>query len=392
VAYQKTPIKVTPDVAKTKGGSDRYAQKYLWVQMIEKAYAAGGFTGDLLKRQGTATSYANIDGGTEQVAFAVFLGQAAQQTNLGNETDEGITKQIELLKDTLPAQMQPRIDALFASTALETARLEIVLAGLDQRDQTVKTLNAEKETLLATQQKIVDIASPINTKRKTETLTEEEDTTLHKCIKGLSEFKNKIEQINQELAALVAKEKEHQTQKGDYDKANTANQKLIQEHADLTAKLNETTPEKVEEIQAQIAKLRDKASKLSTGIGSTPADTIFTQINNALANNEAVAAGTRPFTAAEKAATGGQTGHSAGEGKLYGIVSPHAYTVQKVVQLPGGKFRIVLRNPWGSYGREFNENMNTFVENKQGIVTLTMPQFFTWFNTLTISGKVETLT
>lgn len=75
--FAATPIyiKVNKSVAK-KTGRELYAQKNLWVIMLEKAYAASGLTGYLLQ-SAPSGSYDNIDGGRISHAFEVLLGQEA---------------------------------------------------------------------------------------------------------------------------------------------------------------------------------------------------------------------------------------------------------------------------------------------------------------------------
>jgi Domain of unknown function (DUF4157)/Calpain family cysteine protease len=82
-------VKVNKSVPEEKGEA-LYAQEHLWVQMIEKAYAAGGFTGNLLKTPSSTSEpqYKDIGSGNEQHAFRVLLGQDATYKGLSKVTDD----------------------------------------------------------------------------------------------------------------------------------------------------------------------------------------------------------------------------------------------------------------------------------------------------------------
>ncbi len=51
----------------------------------------------------------------------------------------------------------------------------------------------------------------------------------------------------------------------------------------------------------------------------------------------------------------GARGHSGGEAMAKGLVGGHAYTVLRTEQSQGRRY-LVLRNPWGSYGRDYDWN------------------------------------
>jgi Domain of unknown function (DUF4157)/Calpain family cysteine protease len=81
-------VKVNKSVPEEKGEA-LYAQEHLWVQMIEKAYAAGGFTGNLLRTPSSTSEpqYKDIGSGNAQHAFRVLLGQDATYKGLSKVTD-----------------------------------------------------------------------------------------------------------------------------------------------------------------------------------------------------------------------------------------------------------------------------------------------------------------
>jgi Domain of unknown function (DUF4157)/Calpain family cysteine protease len=94
-------VKVRKSVPEQEGKA-LYAKDHLWVQMIEKAYAAGGFTGNLLRTPSSTseTQYKDIGSGNEQHAFRVLLGQNATYKGLSKITGN------EEKKDKLFLQIQ----------------------------------------------------------------------------------------------------------------------------------------------------------------------------------------------------------------------------------------------------------------------------------------------
>ncbi len=94
-------VKVKKSVPEQEGKA-LYAQEHLWVQMIEKAYAAGGFTGNLLKTPSSTSEpqYEDIGSGNAQHAFRVLLGQDATYKGLSKITGN------EEKKDKLFLQIQ----------------------------------------------------------------------------------------------------------------------------------------------------------------------------------------------------------------------------------------------------------------------------------------------
>jgi hypothetical protein len=111
-------------------------------------------------------------------------------------------------------------------------------------------------------------------------------------------------------------------------------------------------------------------------------DAIFTQISQALKEGKAVAAGTRQISKDEQSEG---LGHSAGEKKLGGIVAGHAYTVLLVHH---DTKEIIVRNPWGEYGRTAQGKKE---DKGNGTFSLPLNEFLNWFDSLYISGKVEKL-
>jgi hypothetical protein len=72
---------VDKSIVMSTENKDEYAKTYLWVQMLEKAYAAGGFSGtfnDYKNNLNAAGTYAGTEGGHISFSFEVLTGRAAE--------------------------------------------------------------------------------------------------------------------------------------------------------------------------------------------------------------------------------------------------------------------------------------------------------------------------
>jgi len=91
------------------------------------------------------------------------------------------------------------------------------------------------------------------------------------------------------------------------------------------------------------------AGIMGTGRYTDTQEQLFTQIESALAAKKYVGASTDKVPGVVSG-----TGKSAGEAKVEGLVSTHAYTVLGTTTKEDGVHYIKLRNPWGSYGRQYS--------------------------------------
>ena len=63
---------------------EKFAQKVLWVKMLEKAYAAAGFKGSRGKTEEGKRSYESIEGGDAAVAMTHLTGKKTENFGIGN--------------------------------------------------------------------------------------------------------------------------------------------------------------------------------------------------------------------------------------------------------------------------------------------------------------------
>ncbi|WP_172642157.1 C2 family cysteine protease [Cylindrospermum stagnale] len=75
-------IKVEKSVPINRNGVELYNNGALWVRMIQKAYAAGCFTGTGLAPISKTPAYENMDGGLSSYAFEVLLGKPSTTLDL----------------------------------------------------------------------------------------------------------------------------------------------------------------------------------------------------------------------------------------------------------------------------------------------------------------------
>ncbi|MBP0019739.1 MAG: DUF4157 domain-containing protein [Cyanobacteria bacterium SBLK] len=88
--FTKKTIVVEKSIPKQSNGSYAYNRGALWVLMIQKAYAKGGFTGDpnAKKQKTPAPSYKAISGGFAVYAFCILLGKESDLFVAPNKIEE----------------------------------------------------------------------------------------------------------------------------------------------------------------------------------------------------------------------------------------------------------------------------------------------------------------
>jgi hypothetical protein len=92
---------------------------------------------------------------------------------------------------------------------------------------------------------------------------------------------------------------------------------------------------------------------------------VFAKIQRALATNRAVTIGTKKVLQGPSSGAG----RSAGEAKVAGIAAGHEYSVLDTKIDGVGRRFVLLRNPWGEYGRSYQSNIRR--SDQKGPATLT---------------------
>ncbi|MDQ7033522.1 MAG: C2 family cysteine protease [Anaerolineae bacterium] len=138
--------------------------------------------------------------------------------------------------------------------------------------------------------------------------------------------------------------------------------------------------------------------ELGTGVYSKSQLKYMDNIKDALAKGQSVTLSSYKFPAASSDGSG----HSGGESMSKGMVGGHAYSVLSVksgttndpTTDPGsGKFNwIQVRNPWGSYGREYDfsqvlpDDAAKAVKEGNGIFHLELSDLTKYFSSVDFSG------
>jgi hypothetical protein len=124
--------------------------------------------------------------------------------------------------------------------------------------------------------------------------------------------------------------------------------------------------------------------KLGSSVYSEAQLQIHGGIQRALNAGKPVTAGTKTQLAAANQVQASQ-GH-AGESKFKGLVSQHAYSVLRAPPPgDGGRLVLTVRNPWGSYGRDYDwskapEEMAKAIEGGTGTFDIELSDFTKYFD------------
>jgi hypothetical protein len=111
---------------------------------------------------------------------------------------------------------------------------------------------------------------------------------------------------------------------------------------------------------------------------------VYTRIKDALEAGKVVAAGTPDIVGR----TSEGEGHSAGESKSKGLVGGHAFSVLSVTTV-GERYFVEVRNPWGVYGRGYDEQddgrLKTNVKEDDGTSMLELSDLTKRFDLLYVA-------
>lgn len=307
--FVRRDVTIDKSIVMTSSNQEGYARTSLWVQMLEKAYAAAGYTGLDTAPLGSLPSYGDIGCGLATVALEHLLGKPGEmsmqdiQTGIGVNVDlrpKGVTRlpwsEDEKAAHKLAATAKDKHSAYAGLVAYE------ILSDTDQVDawmSAIEKVNVEQEA--------IDIAS-------------KGDKTYKGAELRLGDFARlfAVKGIDQGIAGKVV---------------------------------------------AWLADRQLYPGKRGTGRYTGHQLELFGKIKSAL-DGEGYAVVASKLVVARGKPTG--TGHSGGEAKAKGLVGGHAYAVLEYGYGPKHSSAedpknprqlrwVKLRNPWGSYGREYDE-------------------------------------
>lgn len=330
---QYTPkyIQVEKSVVKTALSEDKYAKGALWVQILEKAYTAAGYTGSGLLRRPGRISYSDIDGGMGGAAWEHLVGEPDLKD--GKPMSEGMliagasaTKgQLGFFERALASSSritEAGIGTRHVETIEHTDASQMPWGAAEKRDWGKTQKDSEYGRLF----------SYAIIKK-----SEADDSAAKLLTNNWMRFVTDVD-IDLEIKRLADKGAKDYT--GEIRLENF--EKVFGYGPGLDAR--------VREIMLRFLSYF-YPGKRGTGRYSEKQMAIFNKIKSSL--DHSVSVFVNVSTKEHVARTHAGTGHSAGEEKMKGLVGRHVYTVLDAQTEPGGVCKIHLRNPWGSYGRQY---------------------------------------
>ena len=325
-----TVRKTVPRVA----GVDAYAANCLWLQMIEKAYAASGLHIEKLEdRKADLRTYEQIEGGYSGQFLETLTGMRADRLD-----QSGVTP----LRADLQAQFKP----LFQRDSQEQMRRQgidslvhvVVQNGLlrELKSRFLRDYTTKENNVKVTKQYALSAL------------------TIEDIRETIMDWRN-WEKLPQTEPALVIIKKSH----SDFDTFTDEHMRKIADFLeDYYANLD--TPALG---YRRFAQKEDGTPKYTRW-----AENRYGAIRDALAEGKVVSVGTQRFIPEEV------QGHGLnGESQEGGLVQGHAYSVTGCEEIDGRKY-VTLRNPWARFERTYVKVTETdgrvhydVKENKQGL-------------------------
>jgi hypothetical protein len=388
-------------VPKTVPQGDKFAKGSLWVQMIEKAYAASGLKREDTDRDRILPTYADIAGGSGGEFLFAMTGKKETVIHrrssvkssgsyldfMFNEAMVHYNRKYEALLQkrrnqgvAAPFKINPAL--LFAreflgekSASVQLSPEELQLPEKEQEAR-LKVLREERmeRDLLA-----------IDSSRKPM-----EAAKLHEKIYALSEFLKTIKTA----ADAVGRLKRDASKAVSYysDALRREDMEAAIKNADFSALPDDLfTADEKEKIKARLFARCAKAEgvpilyRAFSGQYSREAEGIYDDINAALGRGEMVTAETMTYKPKDVAGADGlNSEHLSG-----GIAQGHAYTVLGV-ETRGDHRLVRLRNPWGtgtvSYsrkGKTQEADRKLGYEDNEGFFLMELNDFIAAFSNIT---------
>ncbi len=321
-------------VKKSVPEGDVYARGSLWVQMIEKAYAASG----LHHGQETEISYNGIAGGTSDRFISRLTGKEAVReirTKLATETDNYFDAMVNYTR----AKQREKSGGNPDETALMAEVLGVTLS---------------KE---ATADEIFQIGSAVTS------YAFYFDTVIKEGISNQEQAIKFFENLNlNKLPDIIP----------------------ITEDADQARIERNEAMKKTAVRRIRDFMLSFLPHEAFSGAYPPYAEELYERIRTSVRQGERVTAST------EQSFKGRTIDGLNGEGVELGIASKHAYTVMGVKQLDQNKY-IQLRNPWAHMGRSYERDTGSGKitrssqdEGNHGIFLVELNEFITYYSLVRI--------
>lgn len=311
-SFKAKYFNVDKSIPKHPDGKDAYALEHLWVQMLEKAYAAAGFVGSTAKleeqlKSNTHEGYKDIAGGQMAFAYQILTGKAVEKMiftlNISSNKDYAVTN--------VPIDQRGKL------TVKEKYDLQYLPWGTYEK-------------------RLFKAAGP----------------NYSKTVSHIIFNKNKTDMINWwkfvkkgSLDMLFARE----FVDNNYSGAVTLEDldfifqgKMKDQNGDEVQGLPILNKAIATTMLDWLKKEQLYSGKRGSGVYSILQLNMFTEIKGALANNKLVGVGTKEKVGLKVDGTG----HSAGESISGGLAGKHAYPVLATREVAPIK-ELELKNPWG---------------------------------------------
>jgi hypothetical protein len=321
-----TPVNIS--INKSVVG-EHYAEGALWVKLLEKAYAAAGYSGSaVLPERMNKASYENIEGGSGGVALTHLTGAKTTDFSIGKGRG-----QVEA--------------AIFDKTRARQDELRDQLRLLDESIKTKKKLNQDvkKEELLYSQ-----------------------------VYEQFANIQIRIGELGTKLSL-------------NYVSTEDIEQFLLTLKGDVKL---------IAAIRKAVG-LDDKVPLLPGKLGSNRYGkddlALYEKIKANIDTGQILTVSTKNTIEDSENEAEEERGHSAGEAKVKGLASKHAYSVldytPKVLE-PDTPIRVKIRNPWGHYGRAYEPDLggglkSTTIAKGDGVFWIDIADMVSFFSRLSMT-------
>lgn len=357
-------------------GHDLYANNALWVQMIEKAYAASGLHAKVRRKNGHEVKaeygYDSIEGGSQSDFIATITGKTAyERTYIASGHDDispdsplslagGLSKSLELggigfflRKPKFNMQLATQIyaamrhDPRFA--AFTRAQAEELANALIERDRA----NIKKGKL----KDGTEVEYRVKSASMDEILEVVQSDALHIT---LAEDAAENQRLRLEMGKALLKE-----------------MKKSQEHSLSYTPFYKSASKKRTETGEEQQRYRYSAK----------AKALYKDIDEQLKAGRLLGANTAIFVPKDISDKGGLNREALKDG----LAENHAYSLLDVETRPNGQRFIKLRNPWGRFTREYDKQGKARAVDEEngsnGVFLVELNDFMANFDTVEISQK-----
>ena len=338
------PVYVT--VSKTvpvwENGNDCYAQGSLWVQMMEKAYAASGLR-DKTRKKDQLISYEDISGGHANVFIKRIMerkkGSVFQEHTIGQDAMMDIA--VKNILDRIPSETQTNNWKRWA-TIQQSPQVMFVYDQLTSAERNVMENYSEYDPDVSKSAEVKRLKKKVTQARQHLSMINDVALAKGKKIEGIAdaeELKNWIREIQRTIH-------KYREKPGSVDR-------FLRETLDQYPYDHFAPDEFDASVDVLIRRLDQHVKPVENDMYTAGENSTYNSISVALEKGRYVSFGTKKLS--DK-----KTGRN-GESERAGMVGTHAYTIlgTKEQQIGGVMHKyFVVMNPWATKGVRYKQNQN----------------------------------